>query len=265
MTITCTYTATARGIIAPATLTLRMAAAPLDYTLPRAYGLRLTGDTTSASGTVVTRTFTFADQPIDPAAYTTHLEAGSIGAPIGAVGGTSRVQTGSGYAAPPIVAAEKGSSLYPARFRALMGATDAVVLNQGGGYDVDTTTVVISGGQLAPGGAQMTGGPTYIDGRLTQFTILTPGGPYNVPPRVTLIDTNGGAGGLISIGLGVIGLFPIELGKGFTQPPALSFTPLFAAMYPVPATRPSSLAGFMTQILQQAINGPVVAQPVTVT
>lgn len=260
-TMTCTYQTTVVGGQKLADMTARMAAVPLDLTLPTQYGLRLTGDNMGGAGNVITRTFSFGMLPTTPAVASTSLEAGSSASPIER---TIVSVHGAGYVLRPGIDVV-GTSNFPARLSPVMDlSNDAIIIKPGVGYHVATTTAALSGGGLDPAGVAATVSFTLGgSGELSSVTVLTPGGPYTSPPTLTLTDTdpNPGHGAIVSLGLALAFLDIVgDGGQGYMSPPAIVITPAFKVVFPDTADQKSALSTFMAQAFEKALNSNVFAQ-----
>lgn len=253
--ITCAYSATAVGSLTGLALQSAMAAIALDSDLLNAYGLRVTLDQTSAaSSPLIVRTIVLAMGPSVAATATTTLFPGDgSGSPIDAVVmGTA----GLDYIAPPVV------TVPPANVRGGLLHANLGVLSTtvaaGGALYPSGTVVKFVGGQLAPGGVVPTATPTVLAGVVTGVTMLTPGGPYATPPTAILAGA-GGSGGVLVVHLGLTGIAIDDPGLGYTSPPPVTITPLFKSLFPDGTDQVSPLAGWMTEIFQSGLKGPVVA------
>lgn len=259
--ITCSYQFTARGGQTLSSLINRLNAVPVDLTVPSYFGLRYVVDTTSIVGNIVTRTLAFSMVPSADASATCSLNASSTGAQIEE---TTVTASGAGYVAPPVVTLSGGGTpLTKAVLRPVMKAAGAVIVKPGLGYHSGTTTATLTGGGLPKDGTQGTVSATFGgSGELTSVTVLTGGSEYTAPPQLVLVDTdpNPGAGAVVSMGLGVDFLDIIGRGgAGYSTAPTIAFTPTFKQRFPDGTDQRSSLASFMTQIFEQAINGEVTA------
>jgi hypothetical protein len=170
---------------------------------------------------------------------------------------------GADYAAAPVVGLTGGTPNNPGKATAAMGVGRGIVIAAGVGYVAPTIAFV--GGQLAPGGVQATGTIAQIGGALQAPTIVTPGGPYEVPP-VAVVTDSGGSGGIISPSLMVAGLLLVNPGFGYETAPPVVFTPFFASCCPdtQPMTQIAHVASFMTAIFRAALTTPVYAETPTI-
>lgn len=264
--ITCVYQTTVVGGQNLASMIARMAAVPVDLTIPLAYGLRYIGDQTGSAGNVIQRQFTFRMTPTTDAVASTGLEAGSSASPIER---TIVSVHGAGYMGPPGVDVV-GASNFPARLSPVMDlANDAIVVMSGVGYHVATTKGILTGGGITSNPLDPTDGvqgtvsiSLGASGELTGVTVLTNGGPYTTPPTLTLVDTdpNPGHGAVVSMSLALAFLDIIgDGGMGYMTAPSVTIEPMFKIAFPDNSDQQSSVANFMTQAFEKALNSNVLA------
>ena len=234
-----------------------MAAVPIDLTLPNLYGLLYATDVTATSGQMVTRTLGFNTGPSSPATASVAMVPGDgSGSPVDSVTVSS---PGDGYARAPLVTFSGGTPDRPAAARAKMQAGSALVLRGGSGYS-GPPAVVFTGGELWPGGVQATGHVTLAAGAISALIVDSPGGPYGVPPTVTI--GGAGSGAIITVGLSVSSIELLDGGLGYdpSNPPSVLMTPVFQSFFPDAAgNQASSLAEFMRAGFQYALQTPVLA------
>lgn len=257
--ITCAYKATATGTISAAALTAAMAAVPLDTELLRNYGLRVTSDATSAASLVVTRTIVLAMNPSAPASATSTLFPGDGSAsPIDLL---TLSAAGLDYVALPVVTLPSvpPGNIRRAQAHPTLNVQSLTISAPGSGYP-GVSSIVFSGGGLAPGGVQATATPTInFAGAVIAVVLNTAGGPYTFPPTATVVGV-GGSGAVLLAHLGLSGVVLDDPGGGYIPPaPAVTITPLFKALFPDGTDQVSPTAGWMTEILQSALRTPVVA------
>ena len=263
-TLTCDYTATVVGAVDINTLQAKMAAVPIDFTLPNFWGLLLASDVTTQTPPAIRRRLIFKMTPV---------QIGDATAVAALTGNGNDLQsvtvTGNGglYARPPIVTFTVAADKQPnakANAEARMSVdTAALVLNGGTGYS-GATTVRFVGGELMPGGVMPIAIPTIVFGVITAVTIMNaPGGtpPVNgswiSPPSVIVTDSGGGVGAEIIVGLSVESVKLLSPGMGYTTIPTVGFTPLFKAMIVDAGDQGSSLRNWMTQAFQNALKTAV--------
>jgi hypothetical protein len=229
--ILCQYNLIVSGNQSQASLAARLAAVPLDLSLPRMWGLIPTSDVTSTpSATIVERVI--------------ELNMGNtFSAPITAVQDSSplhgRVRSlilGSttGYlAGPPIVnfSAPNPSGLKAAA-SPVMGLKQVLIANGGLGY-TGATTAALVGGNLAPGGTPATlGAITLIGGSVTSVAVANPGSGYTTYPQIVFTDSGGGSGASAYGGLNLVGVTLNSGGSLYSAPPTVTLTSLFFASTP---------------------------------
>ena len=151
------------------------------------------------------------------------------------------------------------ADLIAAKAIALMGVGRGIVIDGGSGYVAPTIT--FQGGQLAPNGVQATATIAQIAGVLQPPTIVTPGGPYQVPPVAVITDA-GGSGGIISPSLKVTALSLLSPGAGYATVSPLTFNPFFASCCPdsFPDSQKSMVRSWMTAYFRQLLTMPVYAE-----
>lgn len=256
--ITCAYKLNAVGARPVSSFLAAMAAVPVDLTLPNLYALLYTGDSTVAPGQTVTRTLQFSMVPSSPATASTALVPGDgSGSPIDSVTVGS---PGDGYARAPLVTFSGGTPDRPAQARAKMQAGTPLVLQGGTGYS-GGSTVTFSGGELWPGGVQATGHVTVSGSAVSAIVLDSLGGPYGVPPTVTI---SGGTGAIVTVGLSVASLELLDPGVGYPgsldTPPSVVLSPVFKQFFPdASGNQASSLAEFMRARFQYFLQTPVLA------
>lgn len=255
-TVTCSFTAVAVAITV-ADLSARMAAVPIDFTLPNLWGLYLTNDTTSAVGVLVTRQFTFKMIPtVADATATATLKGGSSGQQIAAV-----TVTGAGglYARPPLVTFSGGTPTATATAVANMAVSGFTIIKGGSSYAAPTVAFV--GGELAPGGIAVQATATQAAGVINSVTVTNPNnGPYISAPLVVIND-GPGTGAEVIAGLAVNTVTVTSPGQGFGAVPNVVFTPLFKQQAP----DTSSQAATMNEFMQLAFQANVFAGIVPAT
>jgi len=252
------------GALSNADLEARVAGAPLDTATLSALGLFLTSDVTTIAGQVISRTITVASVPAVAQTITPHLAPGDpTGSPIETVS-VDTINVAANYPRPPILLAVQPAGapapVVPAKLLAQLGV-GAVTFVGGTGYGAGTTATV-SGGGLAYGGAQATLGVTVMGGSITAVSVITPGGPYNTIPTVTLGNTGGGTGGSITVSLEVSAVQVVEGGEGYVAGTTISQTPYFKGLCPDSAgavEQASLLFGFMDVIIEKATRSPVIS------
>lgn len=260
-TLTCVYKLTAVGAVPVATLAARFAAIPVDLFLPNKVGLLYESDSTGTVGQVVTRTIVLQARPTTDATATALLFPGEVSG--SALRSLTLGASGTDYAAPPIIAIPGVSDNIEATAIARMGVGRGIVIAGGSGYVAPT--IAFQGGQLAPGGVQATATIAQIAGVLQVPVIVTPGGPYQVPP-VAVVTDSGGSGGIISPSLKVVGLTLLQPGAGYSAVGPVSFTPFFASCCPdtFPDSQKSMVRSWMTATFRQLLTTPVYALDPTI-
>jgi hypothetical protein len=248
------YTATV-GNLTTADLQTRVAGAlaPLDTDLLSFWGLRFVSDVTGSIGAVITRTITVSMVPAVAGTIAVAITPGENEGPI-----ISPVVTaaGSGYVRPPVLAVV-GNGVN-AKLSPTLGVVGISGLVGGAAYGA-AAQVVATGGQLAPGGVQATFNTTVAVGVIGPVTVATAGGPYNIPPVLSVINTGGGAGfsALALLGLTVPTI--VSAGKGYSAV-AVTVTPFFKAALPDTVglvEQASSIFGFMDRRISAAARSPV--------
>ena len=258
--IVCVYTITDSGPLPPATLSTALAAVPLPTSFLGQLGLRLISDATV--GTV--RTITLGTDAATPATVTTTIEAG------GRTGLATATPSGgnAGYVRPPvlkIVPAAGSVVLDPAILVPQLEEGAVTIVNGGTLYSAGTT-IVASGGELAPGGSQATFAPTIAGGIITAVGVETAGGPYNSPPTLTAVDPMGTGGGAILTSSLVLGSIAVAYkGKGYATAPSVTVTAFFKSLYPTAAAQAAVVTGFFTASIQALVRSPVTASVPVVT
>lgn len=255
-TLTCAYSMTAVGAVPVATMAARFAAVPIDHALPHKVGLLYVSDATVTVGQVVTRTIVLRARPTSNATGTATMVPGD--ALTGPIKGLTLTGAGADYAAPPVIFLTDQSPERVGQAVALMGVGRGIVIAPGSGYVAPTIKFI--GGELPLGGVQATATIAEIAGALQAPVIVTPGGPYQVPPLAIITDT-GGSGGIISPSLLVTGLTLVDSGFGYHAAPTVGFDPLFASCCP-DTFAPSQIAmvsNWMTATFQAYLRTPVTA------
>lgn len=261
-TITCVYTIPLMGSQSGAALLARMKLIPIDLTLPHLWGLRYFSDASSLVGSSIVRTVVFKMVPTSVATATASLDAGNIGSPVLDLTVTS---AGDGYVAPAVVSisgGDAGNGTVPyeaATATAIMKMTSVAILSGGGGYQ-DGDVVVVSGGGWGPDVVLPTAEISAVvgGGVATVITVLTPGSGLTQPPDFTVVS-NSGSGILLSAGLGVDSLSLNNAGAGYSSAPTVGMISSYVAAHPDTSDQGSSLANFMTQVFQAALNTDVIA------
>ena len=241
-------------------------------------GVRLVSDSAAGSNPVVD-TVSLALVPMVTATATSSLiDKGASGSGVQSV---AIGITGTGYTAPPVVtftggrpvaAANPGfpthpivesmlpeSENQPAYAQAYLDVTTAAIVSGGGGYSAATFAEVT--GPMQPGGVQAVVSLTIGGGGIvTGATVVSHGSGYTGPAVVTVVDPNDmGAGAAISVSMGVGKIDVLRSGGGYSSPPTVVLTPLFAALFPVGSDQAAPLKQLMTTALAQATIGPVSA------
>jgi|SRR5215469_639597 len=259
--VTMTYT----GVIGPITganALAKLKTIPLDSTLPQFWGLLPITDTPSNPGSTVARVIVLQMTPTiaDATATANLVTSGNTGA----VSSATVTDQGGLYARPPIVSFTGGNPLpvtipgtgtvAPAAAQAIAQCQvrGCIALLGGTGY-TGATTVTFSG-PLAPGGVQATGTANIVGTAITGVTMVTAGGPYLQAPTVTIFDSGGGAGAEVVAGLGVSGIVVTYGGLGYQSAPTVVLTPLFKQQAPDTSNQAATMEGWMTGILQAAMN-----------
>jgi len=237
-----------------------MAAVPVDFDFLNLWGLLLDDDETVLAGQSVTRTLTLKMVPTIAATATATLVSG------GGTGIASVTLTNPGelYAAPPVVTFAgivneppcDEPERAPASAVAVMeiNVDDFVLIHAGSGYV--TPIAVLSQGQLVPGGTPVQVTLTEVGGHITGVTIV-PGGPYIIPPIVTVTDAGGGTGAEIVLGMSVSSINVTSVGFGYMSAPAVVITPLFKQMVPDTANQAGIVASWMRGEFENALKLPV--------
>jgi hypothetical protein len=261
-TLTCVYKLTAVGAVPVATLASRFAAVPVDLALPNMVGLLYEADSTVTVGQDATRTIVLQARPTVDATATATLFPGDVSG--------SKVRqlllglSGSDYATPPIVRIPGVSDNVEATARASMGVGRGIIINSGSGYVAPS--IAFLGGMLAPGGTQASATIAQVAGVLQPPVIVTPGGPYNVPPVAVVTDAGPGVGGIVSPSLKVTGLTLLQPGAGYSAVGPVTITPFFSSCCPdsQPDSQKSFLRSWMTAIFRQELTLPVYALDPTI-
>jgi hypothetical protein len=253
--LTCAYSMTAVGPVPVATMAARFAAVPVSRSLLEMVGLLYAADATATVGQVVTRTITIRARPTTNATATAARFPGNVsGSPLSILTLTG---AGADYAAPPIIDLfSTGTPNRPATASAQMGVGRGIVIAGGTGYVAPT--IAFTGGELPLEGVQATATITEVGGVLQAPTIVTPGGPYQVPPTAIVTDT-GGSGGLISPSLLVTGVTLMDPGFGYETAPTPNFIPFFSSCCPdtQPTSQIAMVINWMTSIFQAALQTPI--------
>jgi hypothetical protein len=271
--ITCAYSLTAVGARPIASLAAAFAAVPIDWTLPRLYGLLpISDDKGITSGNVVTRTLAFAMVPSRNAlAFSTLVPGDGSGSPIEKVtldeGGT-----GDGYARAPYVTftPTSGGPDRKAVARCHMEVGSVLVLQGGSGFS-GTPTVTFANGELWPGGFQATGTVNLTGDAVSSITVTSPGGPYGTFPDIVFSGSGVGTGQILVPGLAVHDVEILDQGLGYIPgtpgtTPVVVFTPYFKNEMPDSFNnQASALAEFMRTAFQYALQTPILASPPVIT
>lgn len=242
-----------------AALSTRLAAVPLDNDLLQFDGLRVISDATNIVASFVTRTIVLGMTPAGAGTVQANLDTSTTPS---AILSYTVETTGNLYVRPPIVTIAdtppgigSGASAY---------ATLGVFGTALGGAEVNpysaATTVTASGGQLAPGGTQATFTVTLLGGAISAVNIVTNGGPYNVPPVLTIADPGGGSGQTVVAQLGLSGIIATAPGKSYTNP-VVTLLPYFKSLNPDAAgalTQAESVQSWMQSVIQRAMNVSIV-------
>lgn len=259
--ILCQYNLTVAGNQSQASLAARLAAVPLDLSLPAMWGLIPDGDaTTEPSGTVIERLISL-NMGHGTASITAALDSSPT---TGAVSKLTLGATVSYFAAPPILSFSKPNpSGLVAAAVPIMGVKQAVVANGGSGYNGATTTAKLVGGNIAPGGTPATlGAMTIIGNVVTNVAIATPGSGYTTYPVIVITDSSGaGSGAEVYGGLNLVGVTLNSGGSLYSVAPIVTVTPLFDASAPAELgeTTDATMANWMTIALQIGVRSPVLA------
>lgn len=245
--IALTYKAESTGA-SPAALLALLSAVPLDLTLPRAVGVIPSSDVTTDDATSATRTIVLKMG----AAYST---TAGVNDSFGATRGPIRsavVQGGvpADYPCPPILSFTDPTGSGANGF-AVMGLGGVHILAPGTGYHPSTTTALLVGGNLAPGGTPAVVTPTFTSTALTGVTIVSPGSGYTTFPQVVLVDTNAspGAGAVAVMTLTPVAYVIEQQGQGYSAP-TLVLTPGFVDGCPDSYDQSVFFKNWMTTLLQ---------------
>jgi hypothetical protein len=249
--IVCTYTITNTGPLNSTTLSASLSGVPLPASFLSINGLRVISDNTAG----LVRTITLGMDAATPSTVALTLQNNETGI----LSATPSV--GTGYVRPPVLTVVPGAGsavTVPAKLVPNLGAVSATIGNMGALYSANTT-VIATGGELAPGGVQSTWTPTIAGGAITVLVPATAGGPYNSPPTLTAVDPAGtGSGAILSCNLGLTTVSVTTHGKGYTSA-LCTVTPYFEALYQTAAAQAAAVANFFTQTLQLASVSPVLA------
>ena len=254
-TIQAEYGASSAFTQAVGPLSAIMAAAPIDFNLLNLWGLRLLSDATSS----LTRTIDVSMVPVSAATATAAIDQQ------GSVTGVTLTAPGSFYALPPVVTFS-GQQWQDIDDDGIDGATtpaeaiavcvldgSALIVKPGAGYTAPVGTFV--GGSLAPGGTPGSIAFTLSGGAIAT-AVVTPGGPYVQVPQVVITDTTG-SGAEVVLGLTVADITVTFGGYAYPSAPTVIITPYFKAMVPDLSNQGAVLTGWMTGILQQAMQMPL--------
>lgn len=256
--IVCAYKCSAVGNVSASNLATRMAAVPLDLSLPKLVGLIPSADATATVGNVVTRTITLKMGSL----YTSF--AGftvNVGSPASAILGYTL--PGSGlhldYPAPPVVSvldSAAGGHGAGAIIGLSMGIGAANVIAGGSGYTGATTMTV-----PAPIGSGVAAvlTPTIALGAITGFTIVMRGSGYGNFEQVTITDSGGGTGAVVYASLTPVKASLFLPGSSYTTP-QMNMVTRFQNSFPdsSSAVQASAVRSWMTLALSQALSSPIV-------
>jgi hypothetical protein len=258
--ITCKYSCYPTGPNKTATnLSTLMAAVPIENETLLRWGLRVISDNTGIVASLVSRTIVLGMLPTVTATVQANLDGSMTPSRIL----TCTVETtGSWYVRPPTIqfadtapGIGSGAAAY---------ATLGVFATTLGGAEATpyvAPIITASGGQLAPGGKQATFTANVVGGSINTVTINTNGGPYNVPPTLTITDAGGGAGQTVTAQLGLSGIVMTALGQSYTNP-VVTVTPYFKSGIAPDAAGVLSQAqivqSWMKGVLQAAMNVSII-------
>jgi hypothetical protein len=270
--VTCIYVLPVVGNQGHAALATRMAAVPLDLSLPRLWGLIPDQDTTTDLVTSVQRKI--------------RLSMGLGTAPVTAnmpVGGGSAIQSltlggvGGFFAGPPIInfdpapSAAANTPLLEAAAVPVMNISQILVSAGGSGYNGPTTTAALVGGNLAPGGVAATVGvPIVIANKVTAVPLLTTGSGYTTYPVCVITDSSGAGSGALAYGaLQIASLTLINPGNGYASAPTVVATPQYQAMNPIQSAGAdggpeNTMAQWMSGVFRNQLRSPLQSQLTTV-
>jgi hypothetical protein len=264
--ITCDYFLTVAGNQTQASLQARMAAVPLDLSLPQLWGLIPKSDVmTTPSATGIQREIILGVDTGTAVLTATQRANPTTGELLGITLGS----TAGYFGAPPILSfpAPHSPGLKAAAVP-VMGVKVAVIANGGSGYNGATTTAKLVGGNLAPGGTPATlGALTLIGGVVTNVAIATSGSGYTTFPQIVITDTDvtPGTGAEIFGGLNLVGVTLVSPGSGYSAPPTITINPYFQASNTqfgtVGEVVDFCFANWMTGLLQNACRSPILANP----
>lgn len=245
-----------------ASLLARMAAVPLDLTLPQMWGLIPDSDAMATpTGTEITRTIELNMCNSAAASITAALDSSPNN---GRVAKLTLGATAGYMAGPPILsftAPNPGGQ--KAAGVPVMGVKQAVIANGGSGYNGATTTAALVGGNLAPGGTPATlGAITLIGNVVTNVAIATPGSGYTTYPTIVITDSSGaGSGAEIYGGLNLVGVTLTNPGFLYSTAPVVTVTSLFSANCPGEVAPgelfDNTMANWMTIQLQIGVRSPI--------
>lgn len=271
-TITQTYFAQATAAKTPAQIKTLMDAVAIDPIILAA-GLRITASRAGViAGQKVTATIVMTMTPSVAGAFSATVHAVGQGGtgPITAVTVNPGVN-GLDYIRPPVVtfADATGSGAYAYAQLGIFTVAFAglsplgVTLAAGAGYDGVATKIVATGGEPAPGAVYPTFALTFDGtgpnggGAITSITPSGPGGPFNSPPVLTVVDPTGsGAGAVVQAQMGVSGVVLTNGGSLYTAP-TVTLTPVYQQVNPNATVQAALVEGFMLKVFEQGMRMPV--------
>ena len=262
--IVCAYQVTQAGNQTIANLAAALAAAPLDITIPRFYGLIPIKDVTTTAAPTATRTITLQMAPVVPATATVALRQGNQPG-----NGVQSITLGNGdangdYAAPPILTFSGGTPEHNARAIALCNVVDAIIVNGGSGY-TNAATATFVGGDVSPNGRVAAGFVSLNAGSVAGISFSDNGLLYHTFPQIVITDVpGGGSGAVIYGGLSVYDTLIFHHGI-YQAPPTAVFTPVFQVTNPDLSHQAAAVAGFMTRVLAETLRSSVTALPPVVS
>lgn len=243
------------GAVPIAVFSAGVKAAPLDLETLDALAAVLVGDVTSTVANKVSRVLTARFVPsVLATATATKVPGDAAGSPVNEL---LLGSTGDGYAAPPIVSFQPQPGdpdpQIAAQATAKMQVTSVNVVNGGTGYS-NQTTVRFDGGEPEAGFSMPVVSAIVRDGAgVITSIVAVGGGPYNVPPRVTIIDPGGGTGAFATSNLGVASLDLWNPGRGYANPPSVVFTPLFVSSFPFTSDQKAPFRNLFTSQIARAV------------
>jgi hypothetical protein len=224
--VLCQYALTVSGNQSQASLAARMAAVPLDLSLPQMWGLIPDSDTTTEpSATEVLRSIELNMGASFSAVITAALDSSPLHGRVK----TLTLGSTTGYmAAPPILSfSAPNPSGEVAAAVPIVGLKQVLIANGGGGY-TGATVATLVGGNLTPGGTPATlGAITIIAGAITNVAVATPGSGYTTYPQIVFTDSGGGSGASAYGGLNLVGVTLTNPGYLYSTAPTVTVTALF--------------------------------------